>query len=131
MSLKKINFTREDLYQKVWEKRLSDVAEDYGITDDRLKKICNKMNIPLPYNGYWLKVKYKSDTFKTLLPELKPGESNSYKLEIEYRDDKDLLDRYKLLIEQEEKPENKIIVPSKFAKPHPSPVLTKCTSRKL
>lgn len=125
MSLKKITFTRDDLYKKVWGKALMLVAADYGLSDNGLKKICTKMNIPIPYNGYWAKLKYGKDVFKTPLPELKPGDLNEYTREIETRDENILQEKYILLIEHEEKPENKIVVPEKYARLHPLVSLTK------
>ena len=45
--------TREDLFAAVWERPLTKVAADYGISDVALKKICRKMEIPTPGVGYW------------------------------------------------------------------------------
>ena len=45
--------TREDLFAAVWERPLTKVAADYGISDVALKKICRKMDIPTPGLGYW------------------------------------------------------------------------------
>jgi hypothetical protein len=41
MSVRILNFTREDLHEKVWEKALLQVASDYGISGNRLKKVCS------------------------------------------------------------------------------------------
>lgn len=125
MSFKVISFSREDLYKKVWEKALMLVAADYGLSDNGLKKICNKMNIPIPYNGYWAKLKHGKEVFKTPLPALKPGDLETYKLEIEVKEKIELLERYKKLIELEENPENKIVVPEKISRLHPLVNLTK------
>jgi len=38
MSFKVINFSRENLYNKVWEKALMLVAADYGVSGNGLKK---------------------------------------------------------------------------------------------
>ncbi len=125
MSFKFINFSREDLYNKVWEKALMLVAADYGLSDNGLKKICTKMNIPIPYSGYWAKLKHGKDVFQTPLPNLKPGDLETYRLEIEEKQEVELLERYKKLIELEENPENKIVVPEKIARLHPLVNLTK------
>ena len=71
MSVKTIIFNREELYNKVWEKALMLVAADYGLSGNGLKKICTKMNIPIPYNGYWAKLKAGKSVIKTSLPESK------------------------------------------------------------
>lgn len=125
MSYKTIIFQREDLYKKVWEKALMLVAADYGLSDNGLKKICIKMNIPIPYNGYWAKLKYGKNVLKTPLPKLKPGDLETYKLEIEEKQEIEMMERYISLIEFEQQPENKITVPDKFARLHPLVKLTK------
>ena len=125
MSNKKIILNREELYAKVWEKALVNVAADYGLSDNGLKKICIKMNIPIPYNGYWAKLKYHKDVFKTPLPNLKPGDLETYEVEIKEKQEIEMMGRYKTLIEFEQQPENKIIVPEKVARLHPLVKLTK------
>ena len=47
------HLTRENLFAAVWERPLTKVAADYGISDVALKKICKKMEIPKPGVGYW------------------------------------------------------------------------------
>lgn len=119
MSNKKIIIKREELYDKVWEKALIKVAADYGLTDNGLKKICNKMNVPIPYNGYWAKLKYHKDVFKTPLPNLKPGDQETYELEIKEKPTKEILEQYKKLIDLENLDENRIVVPEKVTRLHP------------
>lgn len=120
-----INISREDLYNKIWEKALTLVAADYGLSGNGLKKICNKMNIPIPYNGYWVKLKYGRKVFKTPLPALKQGDLETYKLEIKEKQEIEMMEKYKTLIEFEQQPENKITVPDKVARLHPIVKLTK------
>lgn len=48
--------TRKDLYTKIWEKSMVKVANELGISDRGLAKICKKHNIPTPYVGYWAKL---------------------------------------------------------------------------
>lgn len=45
--------TRQEMYNRVWAKPMSDVAQDFGISDVALKKICTKNHIPTPPRGYW------------------------------------------------------------------------------
>lgn len=49
MANQKLKFTLKDLYDKVWEKAVVQVAADYGLSDNVLKRICNRMNLPKPY----------------------------------------------------------------------------------
>jgi hypothetical protein len=45
--------TREALYELVWSKPMSRLAEEFGISDVALAKTCRKHEIPIPGRGYW------------------------------------------------------------------------------
>ncbi|WP_138513379.1 RWP-RK domain-containing protein [Maricaulis alexandrii] len=47
--------TREQLYNRVWETPISQLAEEFGVSGRGLKKICERHDIPVPYRGYWAK----------------------------------------------------------------------------
>lgn len=47
--------TRRAMYDLVWSRLMTKVAEDLGISDVGLKKICDKHRIPTPPRGYWAK----------------------------------------------------------------------------
>ncbi len=51
-----IELTREELFTKVWERPMTKVAADFGISDVALKKICDKHRIPVPGRGYWARM---------------------------------------------------------------------------
>lgn len=53
-----ITFTRKELYDLVWKEPLSRLAKKFKISDNGLRKICKRMNIPLPPNGHYQKVQY-------------------------------------------------------------------------
>lgn len=44
---------REDLYRQVWSQPMTKLAMKYGISDVALAKTCRKLNIPIPWRGYW------------------------------------------------------------------------------
>lgn len=46
-----IRTTLEELFAQVWERPMTKVAADYGISDVALKKICEKHHIPVPGRG--------------------------------------------------------------------------------
>jgi len=56
--MNKLVFTRQELYDLVWSEPLIRISRKYNISDNGLRKICKKMDIPLPDNGYWQKVHY-------------------------------------------------------------------------
>jgi hypothetical protein len=47
--------TRRAMYDLVWSRPMTNVAEDLGISDVALKNICDKHRIPRPQRGYWAK----------------------------------------------------------------------------
>lgn len=44
-----IKLTRDELYERVWEKPARDVADELLISDVALGKICRKMDVPSPH----------------------------------------------------------------------------------
>lgn len=44
--------TRKELYDLVWSKPFTTLAKKYLISDNGLRKICLKMDIPLPKSGH-------------------------------------------------------------------------------
>lgn len=63
------SITRKELYDLVWTKPVVHIAKDYGFSDNGIRKICKKHNIPLPKNGYWSKLKFKKKVVKEKLPK--------------------------------------------------------------
>lgn len=66
---KKKTFPREELYKKVWEKPLSQVAKEYNISDNALRKRCIRLNVPFPERGYWAKINAGQSIIIPELPE--------------------------------------------------------------
>jgi hypothetical protein len=70
----RMKLTREELYERVWQKPIREVAAELGISDVGLAKACRKNNIPLPHQGHWLKKPGRArDRLKVLLPAAAPG----------------------------------------------------------
>ena len=46
--MKKTTFTRQELYELVWSESMLSLSKKYNISDTALRKICKRMNIPLP-----------------------------------------------------------------------------------
>lgn len=45
--------TREALFEAAWDRPLTQVAAELGITSTALKKTCDRHDIPTPGRGYW------------------------------------------------------------------------------
>jgi hypothetical protein len=65
------DFEREKLYDEIWSKSLSKVAERYEISDVGLRKICMSMDVPVPPRGYWEKLAAGKPVKKPALPSTK------------------------------------------------------------
>jgi len=60
--------TREQLYEQVWSVPIWTLCEQYGLSDNGLRKICRRLNVPVPPRGYWAKVEAGHKARKTVLP---------------------------------------------------------------
>ena len=69
-------FNRKELYDLVWKEPLSRLAKKYKISDNGLRKICKRMNIPLPPYGHWQKVQYGYKVTPIKLPEKYSGKDD-------------------------------------------------------
>ncbi|MEO8206480.1 MAG: hypothetical protein ABI615_09890 [Chthoniobacterales bacterium] len=65
-----IKLTREQLYERVWTTPLSQLAQEFGITDVAIKKTCNRLNVPTPARGYWAKLTAGHQPKKAPLPTM-------------------------------------------------------------
>jgi hypothetical protein len=68
---------RESLYNEVWTDPVTTVAKRYDLSDNGLRKHCKRLGIPLPYPGYWARVKSGQDLDRTPLPKV-VGELKHY-----------------------------------------------------
>jgi hypothetical protein len=59
---------REELYEQVWSIPLSQLCERYGLSDNGLRKVCKRLNVPIPWRGYWAKVEAGHRVKQTPLP---------------------------------------------------------------
>jgi AcrR family transcriptional regulator len=54
-SRRPIALSRKQLYERVWSQPLSIVAKELGVSGNALAKICNRLLVPYPPRGYWLR----------------------------------------------------------------------------
>ncbi|MFC6487706.1 hypothetical protein [Nitratireductor sp. GCM10026969] len=70
--------TREQLYALVWDRPVTKLAKDFGLSDVALHKICRKHNIPTPPLGYWAKKAHGKPVRSTPLPKDKERDDSDY-----------------------------------------------------
>jgi hypothetical protein len=66
--MEKETFNRNELYDLVWSVPLLILSKKYAISDVGLRKICMKMEIPLPKAGHWQKLKFNKKLDQPKLP---------------------------------------------------------------
>ena len=59
---------REELYEQVWSVPIWTLCQQYGLSDKGLRKMCKRLNVPVPSRGYWAKVEAGKKVKKTPLP---------------------------------------------------------------
>lgn len=52
-----LRLTREELYNLVWAKPMTQVAQEFEISDRAMAKLCAKRQVPVPSRGYWARKK--------------------------------------------------------------------------
>lgn len=66
--------SRQELYDLVWSKPMTALAKEYNISDNGLRKICKKLDIPLPQLGHWQKLQFGKKVKIIPLPKDFKGE---------------------------------------------------------
>jgi hypothetical protein len=56
MTWQEMSFEREKLFDEVWATPITKLANDYGVSDAGLRKICIVLDVPLPPKGHWAKL---------------------------------------------------------------------------
>ena len=128
----KLILTRRDLYDMVWSRPATQVAEELGMSDVALAKWCRKMSIPKPGVGYWQKKAAKKkprkprlrnpdreDTLEVWVTRYEPGEEPQPEPERVVPD----YERFEL------EPKNAIFVPTRTTRLHPLVAATKRSLR--
>jgi hypothetical protein len=112
---KTIKIFRGKLYDEVWAEPMTSLAVKYGISDVGLRKICKKMQIPLPPQGYHLRKSKQQKQPLKVCSEV-PQEYNIHisipgptKIQSE-----DFIPE----VAFEKRTENRIRVPAKLVRPH-------------
>lgn len=68
------HLSRQQLYDLVWMKPMTEVAAELGISDVGLKKICRRHRVPAPFRGYWARLTAGQQPTRPALPPLRKDE---------------------------------------------------------
>jgi hypothetical protein len=116
--MKENNFSRKELYNLVWEQPISKLAKMFNIEPQSLKDICVENKIPLPYRGYWSKVRFSKKVDKTSLPKMENSIAH-INLNSGPKTRKFRTDYHQRAYELEQRKELKFIVPGSISIYHP------------
>jgi len=120
--MNKITFTREQLYDLIWSESLLTLSKKYNISDVGLRKICIRMDIPLPMVGYWNKVKAGKSVEVRKLSSVYMGEkeiSLTLRVEGENQIEDGLSPQMALQKELEIDPNTNLRIPNVLSDPDP------------
>ncbi|WP_374650575.1 hypothetical protein [Dongia sp.] len=62
--------TRRALFDLVWDRPLTKIAAEFGISSVALHKICDKHRVPMPGRGYWAKLAAGQDVARAIFREV-------------------------------------------------------------
>lgn len=54
--MKSFSLTRQELYEQVWFKPMVTLSKEYSLSDNGLRKICKKYDVPIPPMRHWQEV---------------------------------------------------------------------------
>ena len=63
------HYERTKLYEEVWAEPVTAVSKRYAISDVALRKICQKLGVPLPPRGYWARIEAGRSPRRPTLPK--------------------------------------------------------------
>lgn len=120
---RKIELTREQLYEQVWKEPMRVLAKRYGISDVGLAKACKRLNVPFPKLGYWSKLRHGKKVRHPILPPISEGVLE--KVEIIPKEPKkkpevepEFAAKVEAAIELEKLAENRIVAMESLDSPH-------------
>jgi hypothetical protein len=72
--MENIVVNRKELYELVWSEPMLSLSNRFGMPGREIRKICERLNIPLPKAGYWQKIQHNKPVLVKPLPEYFTGD---------------------------------------------------------
>lgn len=117
---KEVRFSREEIYEKIWQTPAMRLASELSISDVALGKICRKMDVPKPPRGYWRRIERGAQIRPIPLPKSK--ESTIEFVYLMVRAEKDEIDlnfEMQAVLDRAALPENKVTIGENLDDAHP------------
>jgi hypothetical protein len=68
MPVQSVTYNRDKLYDELWHEPATEVAKRYGVSSNALAKICDRLNVPRPPRGYWVRLSFGKVDPRPALP---------------------------------------------------------------
>lgn len=72
--------TRVELYDRVWSKPISHLVIEFGVKGWDILKRCRQLNVPLPEQGHWARLKHGKLVEQTPLPAAEPTDTGEVEM---------------------------------------------------
>ena len=63
-----VTLTREQLYDLVWSKPMTEIATEFGVSSVAFANYCKKLGVPRPTRGYWQQLQWGQKPERDSLP---------------------------------------------------------------
>ena len=73
MPMERFSYSREELHAAVWSAPMRDACKRFGVSDVALGKVCRRLNVPRPKQGYWQRHAIGKAEPTVPLPPAAPG----------------------------------------------------------
>lgn len=72
-----LTLSRQELYDLVWSKPVTEVAKELGLSDVAVAKRCRQVEVPVPPRGYWARVSAGQTPERTPLPKYRDSSASA------------------------------------------------------
>lgn len=86
---REIRVDRKGLFERVWSEPVMKLAAEWGISGTGLKKVCRRLQIPVPPRGHWAKLKAGHRASRPQLRSLPEGDPQEIVILTSSRGDND------------------------------------------
>ncbi len=114
------SITRKELYDQVWSTPMYKLCQQYGLSDNGLRKTCKRFDIPTPKLGHWAKLMHGKKVSQPKLPPFKNHEGDELLLVYQEPQSEEIESSADAVATRERQPENRIQVPGNLVDPLPA-----------
>ena len=69
--------SRQELFDLVWSRSITQIATDFGVSTTGVAKACKSLNVPTPPSAYWARLRHGKKVSRPALPAAGTGEADT------------------------------------------------------